>query len=167
MFGVSRGDMPEPPPPQVAGLGLAPGYSIRRFDSVSALNDYAKANGVSASDAWNPHQIESAVVPAKQEVLLMKPGYFDPAKEQAVEAHEFAHSWGLVHGDDGKGWNGTPDVWGRINMVSAMNARVAQDAAAAQQLAPSMTAAPTTAEPGPMTATNALTGAPIPDSTAR
>jgi hypothetical protein len=38
-------------------------------------------------------------------VLLMQQGYFDPAKEAAIERHEIGgHANGLVHDATGEGW---------------------------------------------------------------
>lgn len=105
MFGFSRGDMPEAPPKDFANLPLPQGWTIKRFDTISDLDAYARKAGVSAADAWNPHTIESAVDLPNRQVLLMKEGYFDPDKEAAIERHEIGgHANGLEHAPDGKGW---------------------------------------------------------------
>lgn len=143
-----RGDLPEPPPPEVAKLGMAPGYTVREFDDPTELDAWARGGGISASDQWNAHTIASAVNNKDKVVgLLSRKATNDDSLYDARAQHEYAHTWNLYHDDAGKNWQGTPDAWSSINMANALNALTAKDAQAADpassavQLAKSLTPA--------------------------
>lgn len=109
MFGFRRGDMPEPPPEGWDRLGLHPGYTVKRMPTLAEVDRYCRANHVSANDAYIQHDIEACVIPKLREVVLPASGVFkDPAKEKAVETHEYLHTWDAKH-HDGKGWFGPDD----------------------------------------------------------
>jgi hypothetical protein len=83
---------------------LNPLYHVKRFDDLSALDAYCRANNVSANDAYNKHGLLACVIPTEREVVLPAEGVLrDPAKETALTQHEYGHSWSLVH-HDGRGW---------------------------------------------------------------
>jgi hypothetical protein len=99
-----RGDMPEPAPAAFRGLGPAPGYTVKRFSDLGSLDAYLRANHVDANDAFNAHMFLGGVIPSKKEVALPAEGLLgDPDREAAVEAHEFTHTFGVVH-RQGRGW---------------------------------------------------------------
>jgi hypothetical protein len=96
--------MPEQPPPGWPELGMNPLYHEKRFDNLTALDAYCRANHVSANDAYNKHGLLACVIPSAHEVVLPEQGLLrDPAKETALAVHEYGHSWNLVH-HDGKDW---------------------------------------------------------------
>jgi hypothetical protein len=103
-FGFKRGDMPEAPPSWADSMGMAPGFTVKRLPTLAEVDAYCRANGVNANDAYNPHGFVACVIPTKQEVVLPAPGVLhDPAKEAAVQGHEYFHTWGPEH-HDGRGW---------------------------------------------------------------
>jgi hypothetical protein len=93
----------EPPPEGYAALGRHPAYAVRRFRMPAEVDAYCRAHGVDAQDEYRRTRIEGCVVPATQEVVLPQlfPGALERA--QALEAHENAHTWRLVH-KHGRGW---------------------------------------------------------------
>lgn len=99
-----RGDMPEPAPKALRGLGPAPGYTVKRFATTEALNDYLKANHVSQGNTYNPREFLGGVVPSKKVIALLDRGVLNnPEREDAIDDHEFGHTYDLEH-HDGKGW---------------------------------------------------------------
>lgn len=92
-----RADLPEPPPPELARLGLAPGYHVQTMDPVT-LDKFCRAWGVNANDEWNKRSILACVVPALKSVIL--PANATPEQR----AHEYAHSF-APHFPGGRGWD--------------------------------------------------------------
>jgi hypothetical protein len=158
-----RGDLPEPPPPELAKLGLAPGYSVKYFKDPAELDRYAKQWGVAANDQWNARTIASAVIPALKVVCRLDPSgnLEDKELRQTRDAHEFAHTWDWRHDEKGGGWI-APKGWS----MEAAQARLAEankpkapptpapaPADAAVQLAKSMAAPKPVEQPLAQTAT--------------
>lgn len=93
-----RGDLPEPPPKELAALGLAPGYHVREMDPV-ALDKFCRAWGVAANDEWNKRRIAACVVPSLKAVIL------PPNASPEVRSHEYGHTWNVQHNPGGRGWD--------------------------------------------------------------
>jgi hypothetical protein len=146
MFGirVRRGDLPEPPPPGWEQLGMKPGYTLARMSpaDVDALCRQYATQGT--AQHWNPYRVESCVIPSLHEVVMPTEGTWDKARDEATQAHEFVHSWGLTHpGARSVDWvqfNGvrpapmTPDVAAR--MISAAKMQAAAQAENALRVRP-------------------------------
>lgn len=102
-FGITRGDLAEPPP-SWAPPGMAPGYHEIRPDSMDDVDRICRMLGVSANDTYNRHTIAACVAPSIHAEILPADGLRDPEWMAATKAHEDAHTWGLVHNPGGRGW---------------------------------------------------------------
>lgn len=115
-----RGDLPEPPPEDVRRRGMNPDYTVKHLPTLAEVDAYCRANHVSANDAYQQRDFLACVIPDRREVVLPAPGVLrDHDKEAALQAHEFAHTWGLVH-HDGKGWFPSPQQASQFDWSKAM-----------------------------------------------
>lgn len=95
---VRRGDLPEPPPKELAALGLNPLYHVQTMDPM-ALDKFCRAWGVNANDEWVKRTIAACVVPGLKAVVL------PPGATPEQRAHEYGHSWDVPHFKGGAGWD--------------------------------------------------------------
>ena len=138
-MGFRRADLPEPAPAGWADLGLKPGYEVLTVKTEAESDALCRAGGVSASDQFNKHRIASCVIPRRRQVILHDVSADDPVKMQALEDHEFPHTWGLVHKPSGREWlnpDGSPArplAQAQVQMLRAMaNASVLPNPATRQ-----------------------------------
>lgn len=103
---VRRADQPEPPPQEVRGRGMPPGWheAIKTEDEIDRL---CRAWGVDANDAWVRRKIQACVIPSLKAVIL------PPNASPELRAHEQGHSWGYQHNEGGRGWVKAPNVFSR------------------------------------------------------
>lgn len=148
-----RGDLAPEPPPELAALGMAPGYTVKLFPSQAALDKYARQWGVSADDQWNKRSLVSAVIPALKLVCRLQPGLEDSELANSRDVHENGHTWGWRHAEGGGGWI-PPKDWSwdaaKAQAAAAQKAQQATEqakaaadpATTAVQLAKNLTARP-------------------------
>ena len=101
---ITRGDLPEAPPPELVALGMAPGYKIREFESQAAVDAFCRANGVRAYEEYNKRRILACLVADQKTVAAPADGVVDALLKKKLIEHEGPHTWGFGHGPQGKGF---------------------------------------------------------------
>lgn len=101
---IQRGDMPEPPPPDVAGKGMAPGYHLVRLPSREAVDKLCREWGVDPADDYNRRLLVACVIPGLKAVVMPAEGLLEPKRDKAVLEHEYAHTWDYRHKSGGRDW---------------------------------------------------------------
>lgn len=105
LSGLLSHGITEPPPPEYAGRGPAPGTTVTHFDDQDTIERVCREwLGIPARAEQGSHYQACYIPPIHLEVLPGPGIYPDPKDRQELADHEDAHSWGLVHVRDGRGW---------------------------------------------------------------
>lgn len=112
MFG--RRPVVVPPPPGWDKLGLKPGFTVREFDDVKALQRFCRENGAPVEPAKRAGDAYAMACTVGNLGLVAMPSrraWPSEAERQDMLKHEGPHTWGLIHDDGRESWayrDGTP-----------------------------------------------------------
>jgi hypothetical protein len=101
MFGIRRGDLPEPPTQGWEALGVKPGYQVVDAPTQAAL---AAACASTGRGTYGAGGYDTGACTDQRGQVVYMPGWADKELYAADLAHEGEHTWGPTHGDGRRGW---------------------------------------------------------------